>query len=337
MSSGEPRLLVVRAGALGDTLMATPVVTALRRRYPDAEIDFLCSAVARPLLELNPAISRLFDLKLRNVPYVVSAEKRRLAGELRDRNYAWAALLESAPAYRELLQRAGLREIRSITETFDPKLHSIANNLRAAGETGENPPPMELHLAAEDEARAASWLDSLPRPVIGLHAGWGPPRRKGQREDRLKSWSVANFRKLAGLMKGSLVLTGGPDDLAQAERLAAGLNPAPLILAGKTSVRELAAVIRRLDLLVSVDSGPAHMAAALGTRLVVLWGPAILEQVRPMGDASRIRIVREPVPCAPCYGTALMKTCQRNVCMEGITPERVAAEAASLLITNSKS
>jgi len=310
--------------------MATPVITALRRRYPQAEIDFLCSAVARPLLELHPSLSRVFDLKLRNVPYLVSAEKRRLAAELRERNYASAVLLESAPAYREILERSGLREIRSITENFDPKLHSIVNNLRAAGETGENPPPMELHLAAADEARAAAWLDSLPRPVIGLHAGWGPARRKGQREDRLKSWSVENFRKLAGLLKGSRVLTGGPDDVAAAKRLAKGLSPAPLILAGKTSVRELAAVISRLDLLVSVDSGPAHMAAALGTPLVVLWGPAILEQVRPMGDPAKIRIVREPVPCAPCYGTALMKTCRRNVCMEGITPERVAAEAAAL-------
>lgn len=324
-------MLVVRAGALGDTLMATPVITALRRRYPQAEVDFLCSAVARPLLELHPGLSKIFDLKLRNVPYLVSAEKRRLASELRGRNYAWAALLESAPAYRELLERAGLREIRSITDTFDPKLHSVVNNLRAAGETGENPPPMELHLAAADEARAAAWLDSLPRPVIGLHAGWGPPRRKGQREDRLKSWSIENFRQLARLLKGSLVLTGGPDDVAPARRLAEGLTPAPLLLAGQTSVRELAAVIRRLDLLVSVDSGPAHMAAALGTKLVVLWGPAILEQVRPMGDPARIRVVREPVPCAPCYGTALMKTCRRNVCMEGITPERVAAEATSLL------
>jgi ADP-heptose:LPS heptosyltransferase len=325
------RLLVVRAGALGDTLMATPVVTALRRRYPHFEIDFLCSSVSRPLLELDPAISRLFELKLRNVPYLVSAEKRRLAGELRGRNYAWAVLLESAPAYRELLERAGIAEIRSITDSFDPHLHSIVNNLRAAGESGDDPPPMELHLGAEDEARAAAWLAGWPRPWIGMHAGWGPPRRKGRREDRLKSWRVESFRKLAGLLKGSIVLTGGPDDVAPAQRLAEGMSPAPLLLVGRTSVRELAAVIKRLDLLISVDSGPAHMAAALGTPLVVLWGPAILEQVRPMGDPARIRVVREPVPCAPCYGTALMKSCRRNVCMEGITPERVAAEAAGLL------
>lgn len=65
------------------------------------------------------------------------------------------------------------------------------------------------------------------------------------------------------------------------------------------------------------------MAAALGTPLVVLWGPAILEQVAPLSSSTPIRIVRHPVYCAPCYNTALMKTCRRNICMEGITPEQV--------------
>lgn len=336
MTAGEPgRLLVVRAGALGDTLMATPVVAALRGRYPRAEIDFLCSSTAHALLALHPSLCKVFELKRRNIPFVFSSEKRRLAAELRARQYAWAVLLESAATYHQLLQHAGIGEIRSITATFDPKLHSIVNNLRAAGLESDAPPPMELHISPQDEAAAAELLAGLPRPVVGLHAGWGPPRRKGLREDRLKSWSVENFRRLAGLLqegkKVSLVVTGGPEDMEQAEKMVRGLDPAPRLLAGRTSVRELAAVIRSLDLLVSVDSGPAHMAAALGTPLVVLWGPAILEQVQPIGDPARIRVVREPVPCAPCYGTPLMKTCQSNICMQGITPERVAAEAVALL------
>jgi len=103
------------------------------------------------------------------------------------------------------------------------------------------------------------------------------------------------------------------------------------MLAGRTSVREMAAVIEQLDVLVSVDSGPAHMAAALHTRLVVLWGPGILEQTRPCGDPSRVIVVRHPVFCAPCYGTPIMKQCQRNICMEAISPARVAGEVERLL------
>ena len=192
--------------------------------------------------------------------------------------------------------------------------------------------------------RAGEMLDSVPRPRIGLHAGYGPPRRKSDRQqgERLKAWGADNFARLGRMLRqrhgAGLVLTGGPDDLPLASRIAKLLGePQPLVLAGRTSVREMAAVIERLDLLVSVDSGPAHMAAALGTPLVVLWGPAILHQVCPRGDASKIRVVRHKVYCAPCYGTPMMKTCDRNICMESISPARVSAEIAELLATRPSS
>ena len=102
-------------------------------------------------------------------------------------------------------------------------------------------------------------------------------------------------------------------------------------LAGRTSMRELAAVIEKLDALVSVDSGPAHLAAAMGTPLVVLWGPAILEQVRPLSVRSPVTLLRHAPPCAPCYETPLMNTCRRNICMESIGPREVLASVAALL------
>ncbi len=337
---GAGRILVVRAGALGDTLMATPVLRALRRQYPEREIDFLCAAAARPLLEFNPAVSRLFVLRQRNWPFFLSPEKWRLVRALRSRAYDLAVLLESTPAYRELLERAGCAEIRAITKTFDPSLHSIQNNLRAAG-LGDrlDDLKMDLFITPEEDRRAQEILEPLPRPRIGLHAGWGPPRRKDQQGERLKSWGAENFARLATLLHakagGSFLLTGSTDDLAETERLRARLAgsplPPPTVLTGRTTVRELAALVRQLDLLVSVDSGPAHMAAALERPLVVLWGPAILEQTRPLGDPARIRIVRHRVFCAPCYGTPMMKQCRRNICMEAISPERVAAEAEELL------
>jgi heptosyltransferase-2 len=334
------RILVIRAGALGDTLMATPALRALRNRYPEAELDFLCSPAARPLLAANPCITRLFTLRQRHVPHWLSPEKWRLARELRNRRYDLAVVLESTDAYHDLARRAGAARILSIRDTFDPALHSVANNLRAAGFEGQAVPPMELPVAAADAERAASLLGPLPRPRIGLHAGYGPPRRKDrvQQSERLKGWGAENFARLAQRLRAqhraSLVITGGHGDLPEAARIAAQAGPPePLVLAGRTSVGELAAVIAQLDLLVSVDSGPAHMAAALRTPLVVLWGPAILEQVQPLGDPARIRLLRHPVFCAPCYGTPMMKTCRRNICMEAISPQRVAKEVESLLTT----
>jgi len=345
---GNERILVVRAGALGDTLMATPVVRALAARYPGAEIDFLCAAGAAPLLEGNPAVVRILPLQHRNVPWFLSLEKRRLLRELRAARYEFAVLLESAERFHQLLRHAGIPRVRSFRDIqFDPMLHSAANNLRVAGFDDLGAVPggldMDLFVSPEEEAAAERLLaSSLRAPAsglrIGLHAGWGPRGKKNKNQgERLKGWGLDNFIELGRLLVARgrhLVLTGAEEDRSEAEAIAAGLPAgSATVLAGRTSVRQLAAVICRLDLFVSVDTGPAHMAAAVGTPLVVLWGPSKLHQVAPISSRSPVRIVRHPVFCAPCYDTPMMKTCRRNICMESISPQRVMREVEAVFET----
>jgi ADP-heptose:LPS heptosyltransferase len=134
------------------------------------------------------------------------------------------------------------------------------------------------------------------------------------------------------------VFTGSAGDRELADRIAGNLPEGTVRqLAGRTTVRQLAAVIRRTTLFVSVDSGPAHVAAAVGTPLVVLWGPGILDQTRPISTRSPVRIVRHPVHCAPCYGTPLMKTCRENICMQSITPAQALAAIDDLRATSTRS
>jgi ADP-heptose:LPS heptosyltransferase len=341
------RILVVRAGALGDTLMATPAVRALRRLHPGAEIDFLCTEPAVPLLAANPCIRRVLALPLRerNLPWLLSPAKRRLAREIGRSGYHLVVLLESAPRFHGLLRRAGARHIRSFRDiAFDSGAHSIVNNLRVAGWQGEFRPEtmdMDLLVADRDHRAAAGLLEGAEagrdaRPLVGFHAGYGPASRKTANQgQRLKGWDADNFSELGRLLasRGArIVLTGSPEDRAEAERITAGLTAGSFIqLAGRTTVGELAAVIGRMDLFVSVDSGPAHMAAALARPLVVVWGPSRLEQVRPVSSRSPVRVVRHPVFCAPCYDTPMMRSCRRNICMEAISPQRVFREALPLL------
>jgi ADP-heptose:LPS heptosyltransferase len=282
------RILVVRVGALGDTLMVTPAVRALRRQNPEAEIDFLCAGPAGSLLEANPNITRILRLHGRNLPYAISLEKRRLVGELRSRDYDLALLLESAPRYRELLTRAEIRTIRGFEQVpFDRSRHCIVN--------------------------------------------YGPRKKKKDQSLRLKGWDRAGWARLIPKLLdlgAGILMTGSAEDRADVQSIAQGLpRDRVRLLAGGTSVRELAAIIRNLDLFISVDTGPAHMAAALGTPLVVLWGPAIHEQTRPLSSFSPIEIVRASVPCAPCYDTPAMKTCRDNLCMKGISPDAVFSAA----------
>ncbi len=194
---------------------------------------------------------------------------------------------------------------------------------------------MDLPLAPEDESAADRILSGFPRPLIGVHIGWGPQGRKRRQATRLRGWSPANFVELIRMVtastKSHIVLTGSAEDARDTKNVVTQ-SPAGRVhsLAGRTTVREMAAVIRKLDLLISVDSGPCHMAAALGTPLVVLWGPGRLEQTRPVSTFTPIRVIRRPVPCAPCQSTPLQKTCRRNVCMELITPGEVFAAARTL-------
>jgi ADP-heptose:LPS heptosyltransferase len=326
-------------GALGDTLMVTPLIRLLHRHHPKAAIDFLSSALAAPLLELNPYLSGLYGLRSRNFPLVFSPEKRRLVRQFRTRDYDLAILLESAPRYRALLERARLRHISSFAETpFDSGLHAIVNNLIVADirDHLEGDLNMDLPLASGDEAAADRLLRHIPQPRIGVHIGWGPQGRKRRQAQRQRGWNLDNFVQLIHKLTDRdgihIILTGSSEDARDTEILCRHM-PAGRVhsLAGRTRIRELAAVIQKLDLLISVDSGPCHMAAALGTPLVVLWGPGRLEQTRPISTLSPVRIIRHPVPCAPCQSTPLQKSCRRNLCMECISPEEVYAAAQSLL------
>jgi ADP-heptose:LPS heptosyltransferase len=335
------RVVIVRAGALGDTLMVTPLIRCLREQNPGREIDLLCSASAAALLATNKHLSRIYALRNRNIPFLFSLEKRRLATQLRRNSYDFAILLESAPHYRELLERAGITRIRSFADiAFNPGKHSVINNLAVGGFEHRETTALDLELNLPEAAvqNASRLLASLPRPILGIHSGYGPASKKKHQTERLRGWHPANFRDVAHdlIEKGAgVVLTGSSGDRAVCEQISRDLRPESVrILAGQTSVLELAAVIRQLDVLISVDSGPAHMAAALGTPLVVLWGPGILDQTAPISSSTPIQILNARVPCAPCYGTERMRTCQRNICMEQIYPRQVVAAALALLRSN---
>ena len=318
--------------------MATPVVPALAERYPDARIDFLASRAAVPLLRGVPGMSAVLGLRQRNWPYWLSPEKLALARQLRRARYDQAIVLEHGRGYYELVERAGVPRIAGFREIpFDPALHSIANNLRAAGFDDYDRRSWQMLVTPGEEI--GDTIATLRRgrggALVGLHVGYGPARRKKDQERRLRGWALENFASVARSLRergATVVLTGAAEDRPAVERLAFMLpSDGVFDLAGRLTLGATVALVRNLDLLISVDSGPAHIAAAVGTPLIVLWGPGILEQTRPVSTLGWVEIVREPVACAPCYGTPMMRVCRRNICMEGITPARVIAAAEGAL------
>jgi ADP-heptose:LPS heptosyltransferase len=335
----SPRIAVMRAGAIGDTVMTTPLARAIRRTFPRAYLAFLCSRNACDIVRYNPHVDEVLPLAARHLPAWLSLEKSRLVRRLVQLRLDAMLALESHPSFIELARRA--RAARTISYStlsgveiahFDPGKHAIENNLRAAEPLGVRAAglEMELHYPKEFDDRIRERLAAASVPagarLVAIHAGWGG-RHHSLERTRLKSWPADRFARIARFVasheKACIILTGSPHDRPLTAFIERDSGVPCLNLAGELSLLELAALIRRLDLYLAVDSGPAHMAAALGTPLIALCGPAILAQTRPLSSGGPVRILREPVPCAPCYGTPLMKSCRDNICMKRIEAGQV--------------
>ncbi len=346
----SPRILILRAGAIGDTLMVTPLVRALRRCLANAYLLFLCSRQAHDVLRHNPHLDHVIPLTYRHLPAWLSLEKLRILCQLRKLNLDWAVALESDTRLTDLARRVHAARLIAYGDLperngfdrafFDPRRHSSENHLLAAQRLGLQPAGMEMELyypSALDETLrqrlVRAGIQDNER-LVGVHPGWGG-RRHPPQLTRLRSWPAQRFAHviqwLVRRAGARVVLTGALEDRLLTDFIARLSGVPCLNLAGELSLLELGALIHRLDLYLTVDSGPAHMAAALGTPLVTLWGPGILDQTAPLAGRGPVRILYYRVHCSPCYGTPLMKSCQDNICMKGIEVPEVQEAIAQML------
>jgi heptosyltransferase-2/heptosyltransferase-3 len=163
-------------------------------------------------------------------------------------------------------------------------------------------------------------------PLVILHPGTGGPA---------KLWFAERWAAVADALQADgarLVLTGGPDELALVAEVAGHMQSRALALAGQTSVGQLAALMRRAALVLGVDSGPLHLAAAQGVATLHLYGPGDAGRFGPWGNRARHAVLRVDLWCSPCGEFA---ACPRGLvrpeCMELITAAQVAARAREMI------
>ena len=348
------RILLIKPSSPGDIIHALPVLHGLRRRYPAARISWLVVTPFANLIEADAALSEviLFDRKrfgrlgrsLRVTrdfaAFVRGLRRRRFDLDIDLQGLFRSGFLARACGASVRVGFANARELAWVFYTdrispADPDCHAADRNYAVAGLLGFADVPMDFGIAITDADRGH---------VSGLlkQSGFLPGQRyavlvPGTRWET-KRWPVERLGRLAGIIRQEhyldSVLVGGADDVEEAERAVEASNGSAKNLCGRTTLRQLAALIDRAAIVVTADSTPMHLAAALHRPLVALFGPTNPRRTGPydhQGDVLRLDL-----RCAPCYLRRLRQCRHDHACMEQLSVEQVATAVAERLALSAR-
>ena len=349
------KILLVRLRLIGDVVFTTPLLRALRRRYPDARLTYLVEPPAAAVLHGNPHIAELIV-----VPRLSGLGRVRgdiaLARRLRRQRFDVAIDLHGGPrsAWLAWGSRAPMRigyPIRGRAWMYThivprtPDLaarHSVANQWDLLAPLGIAAPeplrdPVEMPEDSNAAERVTQRLASLQigpaNPIVVIHVSAGNPFRR---------WPAESFEALVEQLVRRdpgrrILLTSGPSDAAAARRIADGARARLGALAaavpqtGDFDLAELRSLIARAAVYIGGDSGPLHIASTTRTPIVALLGPTLAERSMPWRDPQWFSEVVDiaGLPCRPCH----QRTCAPGDfrCLTRIEPERVVAAAERAL------
>jgi heptosyltransferase-2/heptosyltransferase-3 len=302
---------------MGDMVLVTPIVRALYRRF-GAPVDVVSSGSwARPLLEGQEGVGEILLLDSRRRPYVFSPDQWRLVAALRARGVGPVWMCDLTEQTHALLARAGLgpeRLVAARDHPFGPREHVVDRYLRMAREipaafAGSAPAPVEvepkpaLRVADASRVDAAAWLEGrglAGRPLVLLQAGNKRTMRRfgrRQRATNVKYWPEERWaRVIDGILErdpGVAVLLLGveTEKSLNEDVLRLVRRPGALNVAGEVPIPRLLALQERARGMVSVDTGPAHSAAALDCPLVVLFSTADPDRIAPRSHGAPVEIL----------------------------------------------
>ena len=331
-------ILIVKLSAIGDVIHTLPSLTALRKLYPEAHITWVVEEAAAGLVKNHPLLNAVLISRRKSwIKYLRKGEfsrplreMRAFLRELRKRPYDlvidFHGLLKSAVivllsggkrklGYNSLQELSGLFYNEKIPE--DMNKHAVDRYLDFPRFLGAKIAKAQFILPSDNSAQARIQsllekyhLENKKFIAVNPVAYW-----------ETKLWDDEKFAGLADLIKTKLnmevVFTGSEKE--SIEKITTRMQAKAVNLAGETTLPELAYLYQKALLLVTTDSGPMHLAAAVGTPVVALFGPTDPQRTGPYGDGHVI--IRIDLPCSPC----LRKECPTTKCMQDILPEQVLA------------
>ncbi len=305
------KILIIRTDGIGDLLNSTPAIALLRQNYPSAEITVLARPLNAPALIGNPDVDRVLVLDRQGEHRQVTAQLK-FYQSLRNERFHLVVAMQTATlshliaflsgaSYR--LGRYQKRFRSTLTHAWKGKYrkgetHEVDRNLALVKLVckGEGTQKLVLNLLPDEttqaEAQLVSWDVGSDAFLIGIHPG-------GSSFD--KQWPEKQYAELADKLvqdyNATILLLHGPNEEELAQNIQQTMQTKPNIYAPE-SIRELAALLSRCNMVVCNDSGPMHLAAALDVPTVAIFGPTDHVAWRPMSENASV--VRRDMPCWPC-------------------------------------
>ncbi len=326
-------ILVVNVNWLGDVILSSPIFKALKTAYPRAKISCLAVPRVRDILESIPGIDEIIvydEQGIHRSPFA----KVRLIYALSQRKFDTAFLLHRSLTRALFVFFAGIPQrigyptkgrgrflTRCIKVPDERKLHRSDYYLNVLESSGVAIPDRTSFLAvnAESEKAICEMLKNCSISekdfLVVVHPGgnWN-----------LKRWPAHYFtaliKQLLNDHKIKVVISGSQQDIALAEEIVSGADRKPVVLAGKIDLKQLLALMKRANCVVSADSGPLHIASSVGSSVIGIFGPTRPELTGPRGSGRSI-ILQRDVGCnrRPCY----YLECPDNTCMQAVSVDKV--------------
>ena len=327
-----PRILVVRFSSLGDVLLTTPLIRALRARHPAATLSALTKQVWAPLLSANPHLDAVVAVAPGQslVPLARALRAARfthlldLHGSVRTR--VLRLLVPGAWTGFDARRRARQALIREHRDIYPDRVPVAERYFEAARDLDVAPDgePAELFTSPAAEARAEAWLARTglegEQPLVVLAPGAAHASKR---------WPVRHWRRLAAdLVRSRLrvAIVGGPSDRVVAAEIATAAGRRAASAAGELDLQASGALIRRARAVVSGDTGPMHLASAVGTPVVALFGPTV-EQFGFFPYRALHTVLQRDLPCRPCSSKGGPRCpLGHHRCLEEITTDEVATQ-----------
>ncbi|MBI2305066.1 MAG: lipopolysaccharide heptosyltransferase II [Chloroflexi bacterium] len=336
-------ILIIKPCCIGDVLMATPTIDQLRRHFPHAHLAMAVGHWAKAVVANNPHLDEIIPCD--GVGGGTGWSLRgylALLREVRRRRFDVCLVLERSPLLTTLPFLAGIPRrlgLDSAGRGFSlnhpvpcpSHRHEVLLYLDALGGLGIQPfsPRLQFFPSTQDQAWAE---ERLPLgPWMALHPGGG---HNPGNVVPVKRWPAVGFAVVANhLMKGGMgtILVGSEEDKAVAAQIKSQLGGDGQVLdfTGETSLGQLGALLHRCRLFIGNDAGPLHLAAAVDTPAVGIFGPSDPQRYGPF--SPRCAVVYKNLPCGPCVEGGQGVRCSDPKCMAAISPQEVWQAAESLL------